>query len=78
MEENWLGRQDSNLRMAAPKAAALPLGHAPTVLVPRIYRFRAPASMHIGELPQSARLPQPMINVATIRQIRRKRACGFA
>ena len=27
--KNWLGRQDSNLRMAAPKAAALPLGHAP-------------------------------------------------
>ena len=25
----WLGRQDSNLRMAAPKAAALPLGDAP-------------------------------------------------
>jgi hypothetical protein len=28
--EVWLGRQDSNLRMAAPKAAALPLGDAPT------------------------------------------------
>ena len=26
----WLGRQDSNLRMAASKAAALPLGHSPT------------------------------------------------
>ena len=25
-----LGREDSNLRMAAPKAAALPLGYAPT------------------------------------------------
>jgi hypothetical protein len=25
----WLGRQDSNLRMAASKAAALPLGDAP-------------------------------------------------
>src|SRR5204863_7773740 len=25
----WLGRKDSNLRMAAPKAAALPLGDAP-------------------------------------------------
>jgi hypothetical protein len=25
----WLGRQDSNLGMAAPKAAALPLGDAP-------------------------------------------------
>ena len=29
-ESCWLGRQDSNLRMAAPKAAALPLGDAPT------------------------------------------------
>src|SRR4051812_42221970 len=28
---NWLGRKDSNLRMAAPKAAALPLGDAPIV-----------------------------------------------
>jgi hypothetical protein len=27
--KTWLGRQDSNLRMAAPKAAALPLGDAP-------------------------------------------------
>ncbi len=25
----WLGRQDSNLRMAIPKTAALPLGYAP-------------------------------------------------
>jgi hypothetical protein len=25
----WLGREDSNLRMAASKAAALPLGDAP-------------------------------------------------
>src|SRR5690606_27137279 len=25
----WLGRQDSNLGMAVPKTAALPLGHAP-------------------------------------------------
>jgi hypothetical protein len=25
----WLGRKDSNLRMADPKSAALPLGHAP-------------------------------------------------
>ncbi len=28
----WLGRKDSNLRMAGPKPAALPLGHAPTNL----------------------------------------------
>ena len=26
---NWLGRQDSNLRMPVPKTGALPLGHAP-------------------------------------------------
>ncbi len=26
---NWLGRQDSNLRMLVPKTSALPLGHAP-------------------------------------------------
>jgi hypothetical protein len=27
--EYWLGREDSNLRMAEPKSAALPLGYAP-------------------------------------------------
>ena len=27
--ENWLGREDSNLRMAESKSAALPLGDAP-------------------------------------------------
>ena len=27
----WLGRQDSNLRMSAPKADALPLGDTPSV-----------------------------------------------
>ena len=32
MREKWLGRQDSNLGMAIPKTAALPLGHAPTLL----------------------------------------------
>ena len=26
----WLGREGSNLRMAVPKTAALPLGDAPT------------------------------------------------
>ena len=26
----WLGREGSNLRMAVPKTAALPLGYAPT------------------------------------------------
>jgi hypothetical protein len=28
-----LGREDSNLRMAAPKAAALPLGYAPIAAI---------------------------------------------
>ena len=27
--KSWLGREDSNLRMAVPKTAALPLGYAP-------------------------------------------------
>jgi hypothetical protein len=27
--KNWLGREDSNLRMAESKSAALPLGYAP-------------------------------------------------
>ncbi len=32
-KKDWLGRQDSNLRMAAPKAAALPLGDAPSLRI---------------------------------------------
>jgi hypothetical protein len=31
-EINWLGREDSNLRMAESKSAALPLGYAPSRL----------------------------------------------
>ena len=27
--QNWLGREDSNLRMPDPKTGALPLGYAP-------------------------------------------------
>ncbi len=30
----WLGREDSNLRMAESKSAALPLGDAPTARLP--------------------------------------------
>ena len=30
--KKWLGREDSNLRMPAPKAGALPLGDAPKVI----------------------------------------------
>jgi hypothetical protein len=32
-KDSWLGRQDSNLGMAVPKTAALPLGDAPTAAV---------------------------------------------
>jgi hypothetical protein len=31
----WLGREDSNLRMAESKSAALPLGYAPKLRVTR-------------------------------------------
>lgn len=31
ISEPWLGREDSNLRMAESKSAALPLGYAPEV-----------------------------------------------
>lgn len=31
LKENWLGWQDSNLRMPIPKTGALPLGYTPTV-----------------------------------------------
>ena len=30
MVRKWLGRQDSNLRVSAPKADALPLGDSPS------------------------------------------------
>src|ERR1700730_7449376 len=33
---NWLGREDSNLRMAESKSAALPLGDAPVALSSRL------------------------------------------
>jgi hypothetical protein len=39
LEVRWLGRQDSNLGMAVPKTAALPLGDAPSA--PRISPQRA-------------------------------------
>jgi hypothetical protein len=35
----WLGREDSNLRMAESKSAALPLGDAPIVAVEQGYRL---------------------------------------
>jgi hypothetical protein len=36
LANNWLGREDSNLRMAESKSAALPLGDAPIPLSPRL------------------------------------------
>ena len=33
-EDSWLGREDSNLRMAESKSAALPLGEAPIPFFP--------------------------------------------
>src|ERR1700704_438859 len=40
----WLGREDSNLRMAAPKAAALPLGDSPVFKLTRLL-FEVAASI---------------------------------
>lgn len=49
----WLGREDSNLRMAVPKTAALPLGDAPTR---RSLLERGDARRnHSGMLPTSAK-----------------------
>ena len=41
--EVWLGRLDSNQRMAVPKTAALPLGYAPPVRIGRSCDTPAPA-----------------------------------
>ncbi len=38
-----LGRQDSNLRMSAPKADALPLGDAPLHCIIRLNRIKSGA-----------------------------------
>ena len=37
--QNWLGREDSNLRMPDPKTGALPLGYAP-MRISETYRKR--------------------------------------
>ena len=45
--EEWLGRLDSNQRMAVPKTAALPLGYAPASAqhaLPNVYLFGNPRS----------------------------------
>ena len=55
---SWLGREDSNLRMAESKSAALPLGYAPigsqiaetaqTILVETLpINVLAPSGVHI-------------------------------
>ena len=46
---NWLGREDSNLRMAVPKTAALPLGYAPAS------RRGRREARHIARSPQKPR-----------------------
>jgi hypothetical protein len=40
VRNNWLGREDSNLRVAESKSAALPLGEAP---IPFFNGFNADA-----------------------------------
>ena len=47
----WLGRQDSNLGMAIPKTAALPLGHAP------------PRQNRINPVPARGRVIPPTIDI---------------
>ncbi len=43
---DWLGRRDSNPRMAASKAAALPLGDSPTERPPKLLRAKADSHSH--------------------------------
>ncbi len=50
----WLGREDSNLRMAESKSAALPLGYAPSALAAR--RSRPDDSG--GDMRDQRRLPR--------------------
>ena len=45
ISDGWLGRQDSNLQSAAPKAAALPFGYAPDIRSPA--RRAAPRVVHV-------------------------------
>ena len=45
---NWLGREDSNLRMAESKSAALPLGDAPMPLFIPGWSPRRPDQMRGG------------------------------
>lgn len=47
---SWLGWQDSNLRITAPKAAALPLGHTPSALSPYLrYYSKTDGVMRVAQ-----------------------------
>lgn len=55
----WLGRQDSNLRMAEPKSAALPLGYGPiTLLILPHFRTRVNLTQKEEALARSQELPR--------------------
>src|SRR4051794_32836757 len=54
VQECWLGRQGSNLRMAASKAAALPLGDAPAERSPL-------GRANLNENPQSVESIEPAV-----------------
>ncbi len=56
LSQPWLGRQDSNLRMAGPKPAALPLGYAPSGPIPVHFDPRSLAPL-AGEDETSASAP---------------------
>jgi hypothetical protein len=53
-DQIWLGWQDSNLRMAASKAAALPLGDTP-IVAGLILASRAGERAYYPVCPQGAR-----------------------
>src|SRR5690606_2444150 len=71
LRDCWLGRQDSNLGMAVPKTASLPLGDAPTARFLHAIE-RGGNAMHQGaevalETPQTRRYNPP-----TLRRHRRR------
>jgi hypothetical protein len=57
--DNWLGREDSNLRMAESKSAALPLGYAPMPLL-----SQAAAGGGLDHIARRDR-PQPLLTGET-------------
>ena len=48
----WLEREDSNLRMAVPKTAALPLGDAPIILIVYLSMYAHTIHTQLGILCQ--------------------------